>query len=580
MALPEPSPDPQRIFSATAWMRFATSIRDFLASPCGPTACWLFGSLIVLLLGINGLNVLTSYVSRDWMTALADKDVAGFARYTFRYVIVLAFCTFVLAMARWVEERLGLVWRRFLTVRVVDLYLRNHLYHTLGDDPHVANPDQRITDDVKAFTTMTLSLFILSLNATVSVLAFSGVLWSISPVLFFVGVLYASAGSTATVWLGKPLVWINYRQFDREAELRSDLVQLREHSEFVALSRHESHFRARLVGRIDALVENWKKYISINRSLNFFTMGYNYFIQVVPVLVVAPMYMRGDVEFGVISQSMIAFAQLLGGFSLIITQFQSISSFTAVAARVDAFSNKAREIDNAPPPPLQIVDGNDGLRYEDVTLTDMDARTLVRGLDLVIEPGSRLLVTGSDDQAKVAFFRATAGLWENGRGRIVRPGSSRLCFVPERPYVPAGTLREILSAPECKELPGEPEMFAALHAFDLLPTLERVGGIDVERDWDDILSLGEQQRFALARVLLIAPDFVMLDRLESALESERVHAVLGILEKAGIAFISISRTDADLPYFEKVLQLGGEVAGAGAWKLHPVKVAQPLPKAS
>jgi vitamin B12/bleomycin/antimicrobial peptide transport system ATP-binding/permease protein len=578
-AAPEPE-NPQRIFSATAWMRFAKSIRDLLASPCGVTAWWLFGSLVVLLLGINGLNVLTSYVSRDWMTALADKDVAGFTRYTIRYVLVLAFCTAVLAMARWVEERLALVWRRFLTLRSVDLYLKDHFYHCLGDDPHVANPDQRMTDDVKAFTTMTLSLFILSLNATVSVLAFSGVLWSISPLLFFVGVAYAAAGSTATVWLGKPLVWINYRQFDREADLRSDLVQLREHSELVALSHHERHFRARLVRRIDALVENWGKYITINRNLNFCTMGYNYFIQVVPVLVVAPMYMRGDVEFGVISQSMIAFAQLLGGFSLIISQFQSISSFTAVAARVDAFTDKAREMQSAPPGPLEVVDGDDGLRYEGVMLDDADARPLVRGLDLVVERGSRLLVAGSDEQAKIALFRATAGLWEHGRGRIVRPNPNRLCFVPERPYLPPGTLREILCAPECQEQPGEPEMFAALQTFDLLPTLERVGGIDVERDWDDVLSLGEQQRFALARVLLIAPDYVMLDRIETALESERVHAVLGIFEKAGITFVSISRTDADLPYFERVLELGGEIAGQGAWTLHPAKVAQPLPKAS
>jgi putative ATP-binding cassette transporter len=269
----------------------------------------------------------------------------------------------VLATARWVEERLGLVWRRFLTKRSVGNYLGNQFYHRLGDDPHVANPDQRMTDDVKTFTSMSLSLFILSLNATVSVVAFSGVLWSISPMLFLVGVAYAAAGSTATIWLGKPLVWISYRQFDREADLRADLVQLREHGEFVAMARHESHFRVRLDRKIDALVENWTKYIAINRNLNFFTMGYNYFIGVVPVLVVAPMYMRGDVEFGVISQSMIAFSQLLGGFSLIITQFQSISSFAAVASRVDAFSDKVRELSEAPPSELQVVDSDDGLRY-------------------------------------------------------------------------------------------------------------------------------------------------------------------------------------------------------------------------
>jgi vitamin B12/bleomycin/antimicrobial peptide transport system ATP-binding/permease protein len=564
------------MFSASVWIRFFSSIGNFLTSDCGPQARWLFFSLLVLLLGINGLNVITSYVGRDWMTALADRDMGGFMRYTFRYVLVLAFCTFVLATARWVEERLGLAWRSYLVRRMVDRYLRDHFYHFLGNDPHVANPDQRITDDVKAFTQQTLSLFILSLNAVVSVLAFSGVLWSISPVLFVVAVVYASLGSTATIWLGKPLVWINYRQFDREADLRSDLVQLRENSEFVALSHHESHFRVRIGRRVDALVENWLKYIAINRNLNYCTMGYNYFIQLVPVFIVAPLYMRGDVEFGVITQSTIAFAQLLGGFSLVITQFQSISSFTAVTARLDAFADKARELDAAPPPPLEVVDGNDGLRFEHVSLESAEGAPLVTDLQLDVQRGSRLLVVGVDEQAKVALFRATAGIWEHGRGRIVRPGSRCLCFLPERPYLPPGTLREILCAPECAEVPSEPEMFAALDELGLLPTLERAGGIDVERDWDDILSLGEVQRFAAARVLLIKPDFAMLDRIETSLEAEQVHQVLAIFERIGVTTVSISRNESELLYFERVLELGV----GGQWTLQPVKVAQPMPKAS
>ncbi len=565
------------MFSPSVWMRFVTSIREFLRSDCGPTARLLFGSLLVLLLGINGLNVVTSYVSRDWMTALADREGAEFAHQTFRYVFVLAFCTFVLATARWVEERLGLTWRSYLTRRLVDRYLRDHFYHCMGDDPHVANPDQRIADDVKSFTQQTLSLFILSLNAVVSVLAFAGVLWSISPTLFGIAVVYATAGSTATIWLGKPLVWINYRQFDREAELRSDLVQLRENSEFVALSHHESHFRARLDRRIDALVENWRKYIAVNRNLNYCTMGYNYYIQLVPVLIVAPLYIRGEVEFGVISQSTIAFAQLLGGFSLVITQFQSISSFTAVTARLDAFADKAREMETAPPPDLQVIDGNDGLRFENVTLEEPERGTaLVRNLTVDVQRGSRLLVVGSEDQAKVALFRATAGLWEHGRGRNERPGARGRIVQPERPDLPPGTRRVGLCAPGCAEAPGEPEMLAVLDELGLLPTLERVGGMDVERDWDDILSLGELQRFSIARVLLIAPDFAMLDRIETALESERIHQVLGIFDRTGITYVSIARSDADRPYFERVLEIGAR----GEWTLHPAKVAEPLPKAS
>jgi putative ATP-binding cassette transporter len=305
-------------------------------------------------------------------------------------------------------------------------------------------------------------------------------------------------------------------------------------------------------------------------------MGYNYYIQVVPVLIVAPMYMAGKIEFGVITQSTIAFSQLLGGFSLIITQFQSISSFAAVATRIDALGHKVRELEDAPPPALQVVDGHDGLRFERVTLDDPEGTTLVRDLDLDIQRGTRLLVTGSQDQAKVAFFRATAGLWDHGSGRIVRPDANRICFLPERPYLPPGTLRDILSAPECTEAPGEPEMFEALQRLDLLGVLERIGGIDVERDWEDLLSLGEQQRFSIARALLIAPDYVMLDRVETALDDDRIEEVIGILDRAGITYVAIARSENLAAHFDRILELGHD----GAWTLAPVKAASSLPKAS
>jgi putative ATP-binding cassette transporter len=556
------------ILNATSWKRFATSMADLGKSPRGPRAKLAFAGLLGLLLLLNGLNVISSYVGRDFMTAIASRDYGAFFVQTVRYIAVLLALTATATFIRFAEERLALFWRAFLTNRLVGLYISQRLYHRLGSSQSIGNVDQRIADDVKQFTTMMVSFVVLFVNAGITILAFSGVLWSISHVLFFVAVGYAALGSGIIFWFGRPLIWLNYNQLDREAEFRADLVQLRENSEFVALAHHEEHFRHRLSERIHKLVSNYRRLISINRNVNSVTNGYNYFIPAIPVFFVAPMYIRGEIEFGVITQSTIAFAQLIGGFSLIVTQFQTITSFTAVLARLDHFSEATHEMDDAPPPAIEVTEGDDALVFEHLTLTSPeDAKDLVRDLSLRIDRGRRLLVTGPGETAKMALFRATGLLWDHGSGRIVRPGGTCMCFLPERPYLPPGTLRQILLGPDCAGRPTEERIHELIDKLELRNAIDRIGGFDVERDWDDILSLGELQRLAAMRVLLVAPHFAFLDRLETTLEPERLQRVIDLMRDGGITYITISRGIAHLPDYDLVLELSGE----GPWTLHSAR---------
>jgi putative ATP-binding cassette transporter len=554
--------------------RFAAALRAFGASAQGLRAKLLFAALLGLLVTINGLNVINSYVGRDFMTAIASSDWGAFGTQTVRYLTVLALCTIAAVIFRFVEKSLGLLWREWMTRRLVALYLHRRVYHRLESTHRIANPDQRIGDDINLFTTMTLSFLLMFLNGSMSVVAFSGVLWSISPTLFIVAVTYATAGSAATIWLGRPLILLNYNQFDREAELRADLVQLRQNSEFVALAQHEPRMQERLTDRITRLIGNFRRIITVERNLNFFTTGYNYLVQILPVLIVAPLFMRGEVEFGVITQSSMAFAQLLGAFSLIVTQFQSISSYTAVVARLDAFTQAGQEANSAAGrSPIEVIDGNDGITWDHVTLEAADdGRLLLEDLVLTVTAGTRLLVTGPNEMAKVAFFRATADLWEHGRGRIIRPGHDRICFLPERPYLPPGTLREFLIAHDGTPPLSDEKIREMLRTLDLEETLSRGGGLDTERDWDDLLSLGELQRLSIARVLLAAPEFALLDRIETTLEPDRMRDVLGMLDGAGITYVTIGRGDSDLPHYDAVLELGVN----GAWSMRPAKTARPV----
>src|SRR5262245_57197091 len=300
--------------------RFVRIVKGFLSSEVGGRALGLFALLIGLLFAISGLNVLNSYVGRDFMTAISSRDRAGFVRQVVLYLGVFAASTVVAVFQTFAEQRLGLLWRAWGTGRLIRRYLDGRAYYWLKETAAVDNPDQRIAEDVKAFTATTLSFILIFLNGAFTVVAFAGVLWSISRLLFGVAVGYAALGSLMTILLGRPLIGLNYRQLDREANFRSMLNHVHEHAESLALLHWEGQVRSRLLRRLDDLVDNFRRITSVNRNLGFFTTGYNYLIQIIPALIVAPLYIRGEVEFGVVTQSAMAFAQLLGAFSLIINQ--------------------------------------------------------------------------------------------------------------------------------------------------------------------------------------------------------------------------------------------------------------------
>lgn len=323
--------------------RLLGSIGSFLKSSVGRKARFLLATLLVLMLCINGMNVANSYVGRYFMSAIEQRDSAGFVRFAWLFVAVFAGSSFFGVMFRFTEERLGLLWREWLTRRISSIYIERRLYLSFAADDSLSNPDQRMTEDVRQLTTTTLSFVLMILNGTMTVLSFSGVLWVISPKLFMVAVLYALAGSGLTIWLGRPLIRLNYRQSDFEADFRSELIRTHEDAEEIAASGSEADVRERLTMRIDSLVLNLRRIISINRNLSFFTTGYNYLIQLIPVLIVAPLFIARQVEFGVIGQAAMAFATLLGAFSLVITQFQAISSYASVIARLGEFVEHAEK---------------------------------------------------------------------------------------------------------------------------------------------------------------------------------------------------------------------------------------------
>ncbi|MGA0853668.1 MAG: SbmA/BacA-like family transporter, partial [Luteolibacter sp.] len=213
------------------WKRFSGALRMLAKSEEGSRAMVFAVTLVAMMIGMNGLNVLNSYVGRDFMSAIENRNFGEFRAQALLYAMVFVASTVVAALFRFTEERLGILWRRQLTWRLTETYMSERAYHRLDSATGVANPDQRITEDVKAFTTTTLSFMLLIINGALTAVSFSGVLWSISPQLFTVAVVYAFIGSMLTVWLGKPLIRLNYNQLDMEANFRAELIHVRENSE-------------------------------------------------------------------------------------------------------------------------------------------------------------------------------------------------------------------------------------------------------------------------------------------------------------------------------------------------------------
>lgn len=540
--------------------RLGRVIRGFLRSEeVGRLAVGMGMGLLALLVGINGLNVLNSYVGRDFMTAIERRDGAGFTRQALLYTGVFALSTIAAVVYRFAEERLGLLWRCWLTRRLVQIYLDRRLYYRLQLGGGLSNPDQRIADDVRSLTTGTLSLCLIFLNGTFTIVAFSGVLWSISRLLFAVSVGYALVGSLLAVRFGRSLVQLNYDQSDWEAGFRADLVHVRENAESVALLRREPHLQSRLERKVDALTSNLRRIIAVNRNLGFFTTGYNYMVQLIPALIVAPLFIQGSADFGVLPQASMAFAHLVGAFSVVVNQFGQLSSYAAVLARLSVLGEAAEATPPLGTPGLVVSEDGTRLVFERVTLrAPQDARVLVHELSFDLAPGTRAAVTAARD-VTVALERAIAGIWASGEGRIVRPGD--VMFLPERPYLPPGTMRDLLVGGVGAARPGDDEVWDALRTAGVEAAVRRVGGLDVEADWDDELTLEEQRLLEIARMLLAVPSFVVLTRFDASVGSAAAAQARAALSARGIGHLALEDHAPAAAQFDETVQ----IAADGSW---------------
>jgi len=544
--------------------------KAFFASERRSKAIKLACGLLALVLSVAGVQVLLSYVSRDFMTAISKKDTAAYWQLLRRYIGVFVLAIPLSAYYRWTEERLGLLWREWMAQHLINRYFNNRAYYRLRGSASIDNPDQRISEDVRNFTTLSLSFLLITLNAVVTVLAFIGVLWAISATLVGVLLAYAVVGTGLSILIGHRLIGLNYQQYQKEADFRYSLVRVRDNAESIAFYRGEKRERRDLVGRLGKAVLNMLDIIGWNRNLTFFTSSYFHAASLLPIMIVAPLFMRGEVEFGVITQSAGAFGQVLSAVSLIIAQFERLSTYLAGVQRLGMLWDELDEFDAeeervAQEGSQEVDEHSLMVSLDKLTVRTPDGtKTLVNDLSFELHRTQSLLIMGASGTGKSSVLRTIAGLWPIGAGALERPPLRDIMFLPQRPYMIDGNLRDQLLYPYPDEGFSDEQILEVADKVNLSDVLDRVDNdLDRVMDWINVLSIGEQQRVAFARLFLRNSKFAFLDEATSALDEDNQERLYQLLKEAGTGFISVGHRSTLIDYHDRVLELDR----SGSWEI-------------
>jgi len=554
-------PPPPRTYLALL-KKFFVLAKAFFNGGAKRTARLWLAALLGLCVAVGVVQVFLSYSMRDFVTALAQRDRAAWVRGLWKYVGICLLSVPIGVFYRYSQERLSLAWRRWLTQHLIKRYFFNRAYYRIRASETVDNPDQRIAEDVKLFTTGVLNFFLVIVNSLVTLVGFLGVLWMVSGKLVGVLFLYATVGTVVSMLFGRRLVGLYFNQYQKEATFRYGLIRVRDAAESIAFYRGEKREHRDLVERLDDVLENSFWIIGWTRNLGFFANGYNYLALIIPGLIVGPMFISGQVEFGVVTQAEGAFAAVLAALSIIIAQIEGLSSFTAGIRRLGDLWDNLDEFDAEDAREAEEAKGGVNeealqLKLDDVTVkTPAGDKTLTQHLSLQLPRRGSLLVMGESGSGKSSLLRTIAGLWHPGGGTIDRPAHKHLIFLPQKPYMVPGNLRAQLMYPLNEEDADDAAITAVLENVNLHDIFTRVGN-DLGKvvDWTNVLSLGEQQRVAFARLFLKKPAIAFLDESTSALDEENERFLYEKLRASGIAFVSVGHRSTLKEYHDRLLLL-------------------------
>jgi putative ATP-binding cassette transporter len=566
-------PAPQRGFSRQFWR----IIRAYYGNPEDRWRAWLYTGAVLLLTLLQIMVQLRFNVwNRDFFDALEARDPAAFYGQLWTLLLLLA-AAMVSAVAQlWAKQMLSLDWRRSLVHSLQSRWLRQGTHYQLNFMPDAAdNPDQRISENTRWATAMAVDLLVGLLGSILTLATFLGVLWTLSGPLHvamgagefvipgymvWAALLYATVGSVLTLVLGGPLVSINIRRNEAESDHRFALIRMRENSEGIALIRGEPDEDRGLRAAFERVKSVMNELYVRERALMYLTSAYGMAAGVVPIIVASPRYFAGAITLGVLMQITQAFLEVTRSLNWFVDKFPLLADWRSHIERVAALEDtfEAAESQEADQTISLVVgptpDGREVLAFRDLQVGHADGNVVIQEATAEIAAGEKVLIVGESGTGKSTLFRAIAGLWPWGSGEIRTPPPETMFFMPQRPYIPLGTLRAALAYPAPPRKFTDAAMQAALERCGIPQFAAR---LDQEDRWDRVMSLGEQQRLAFARLLLHRPRWVFLDEATAALDEENQDSMMRLFreELAGSALVSIGHRPGLDAYHDRTLHL-------------------------
>ena len=543
----------------------------------------LLAGVIALTLGQVYMLVLLNGWNNDFYNALQQRAfesfwplIGQFAGFAFLHIIFAVYAVYV-------RQILEIKWRKWMTDKYLDRWLGHQTYYRLqvaGQDD-MDNPDQRIADDVNSFVNLTLGLFVGVLKQATSLVAFVVILWNLSGSLdiplgdtvlsvpgymVFVTLIYSVVGTWLAHKVGRKLIRLNYDQQRFEADFRFSMVRVRENSESVAFYGGEKPELQNFRERFALVIGNFWGLMKRTKLLNFYVNGYAQIAIIVPVLMCAPQYFNGTMQLGGFMQTISAFGRVQDALSYFVESYDSIAQYVAVIRRLGGFAGHMEEAEALAPSFDFTKNTSNALQLWQMDIALPDGRQLAEKLSIAVPAGKRLLISGGSGAGKSTLLRAIAGIWPYGTGEISLPTGWRTMFLPQRPYLPLGSLRRAIYYPQPVPENTDDNLTGLLERFGLQ---NLAGQLDAVDDWSRILSLGEQQRLAFIRILLLRPDIVFLDESTSALDEPREAQAYEILHQLlpQMAVVSVGHRSSLLNCHDKQLVLAGD----GYWKLQDIE---------
>lgn len=471
------------------------------------------------------------------------------------FLIVLITC--LVALAQFVRKKVALDWYKWLSNNTLKQYLSDRAYYKIGFTSGLENPDQRLSQEIEPITTITLRFLTTLLEKSLQMITFLVILWTISQEITIYLVIYTISGNFIAVYLTQELNKINRAELNSKAEYNYALTHVRDHAESIAFFRGEEQEEKIIERRFNNIIKNAEQRINWERFQDLFNRGYQSAISVFSMFILTPMFIQDKIDFGEISQASLCCFLFSNALGQLVSEWGTSAKLSNYIERLASFSDGLKTVSLEPKNLGRITTVEDNrLAFENFTLQTPDyEKVIVENLSLSVPSGKGLLIVGPSGRGKSSLLRAIAGLWNAGTGRLVRPDLEEMLFLPQRPYIILGTLRDQLLYPHTTDQITDQELEKILEKVNLQHLLTQTNVFDKQVNWENILSLGEQQRLAFARMLVTRPSFAILDEATSALDLINEESLYQQLQQTQTTFISVGHRESLFNYHQWVLEL-------------------------